>query len=178
MKATGIIRRMDDLGRVVIPREIRRMLRMKEGDPLELFTIKDGIVLKKCRVAGQIADSGSLLKAIQQIVQAPVLLCDRNGVVDAAGIPSSKYEGKAITGAVDAIIEERKMYFRGDDDPPVSILSKSDLTAEMIIPVIPHRNIFGALIIPETNGELHWDNASASLKLAAKYLELHLEETL
>ena len=60
MKATGIVRRIDDLGRVVIPKEIRRLLRIREGDPLELFTTNDGIVFKKYRIADMITDSDDL----------------------------------------------------------------------------------------------------------------------
>ncbi|MCL1855875.1 MAG: AbrB/MazE/SpoVT family DNA-binding domain-containing protein [Clostridia bacterium] len=178
MKATGIVRRMDDLGRVVIPKEIRRILRIRENDPFEMFTTDDGIFLKKQKVAGRITDSKILLGAIQQIVMAPILLCNMDSVIDSVWIVESKYRGRALTDEITQIIEERNFYVHGDGMPDVPVFEGSKLIAEMIMPIIPKGYLFGALIIPQSGEPLHWDNASLSLKMAAKYLELYLEETL
>ena len=57
MRATGIVRRIDDLGRVVIPKEIRRTMRIREGDPLEIFTDRDGsVILRKYSPIGEIGE--------------------------------------------------------------------------------------------------------------------------
>lgn len=176
MKATGIIRRIDDLGRVVIPREIRRTLRLREGDPLELFTTKDGVLFQKYKISGQIADSGSLLRALQQTLKAPVLLCNRDSIIDASGIAKTKFESLILTDAVISIMEDRKLYAHGDEMPPILIFNEDSMAAEMIMPVVSNGDVIGALIIPQTEDSLHWDNASLSLKLAAKYLKLYLGE--
>ena len=89
MKATGIVRRIDDLGRVVIPKEIRRTLRIREGDPLEIYTDRDGeVILKKYSPIGEIAAfakdyTESLFRSMGHIA----CICDRDMVVAASGVP-------------------------------------------------------------------------------------------
>jgi len=175
MKATGIVRRIDDLGRVIIPKELRRSLRIYEGDPLELFTDSDSIVLKKYNVVGMIEDSESLLRSIQQIIQAPVLLCDRDKVIDATGISKAKYEGHAITDELYQIIDKRNLYMQGEEKQPIRIFVEDEMIVEMVMPIAVNGEVFGALVIPKSGGDFHRDNALLSLKLAAKYLNLHLE---
>ena len=89
MRATGIVRRIDELGRVVIPKEIRRTLRIREGDPLEIYTDKDGeVILKKYSPIGEISSfakdyTESLFRALGHIA----CICDRDMVVSASGVP-------------------------------------------------------------------------------------------
>ena len=87
MKATGIVRRIDDLGRVVIPKEIRRTLRIREGDPLEIFTDTDGVVIfKKYSPVGELSDFASqYVEVLSKTANLPALVVDRDHVVAAAG---------------------------------------------------------------------------------------------
>ena len=85
MKATGIVRRIDDLGRVVIPKEIRRTLRIREGDPLEIFTASDGeVIFKKYSPMGEISEfSGQYSEVLSRTSGMGVLITDRDHVISA-----------------------------------------------------------------------------------------------
>ena len=89
MKATGIVRRIDDLGRVVIPKEIRRTMRIREGDPLEIFTNTDGeVVFKKYSPIGELSPFAiQYADVLSRATALPVLICDRDHVVACAGAP-------------------------------------------------------------------------------------------
>ena len=103
MKATGIVRRIDDLGRVVIPKEIRRTLRIREGDPLEIFTDSDGLVVfKKYSPIGELSDfAGQYAEVLNKAAGLPALICDCDHVVAAAGVPSiCRRKGMADRGRI------------------------------------------------------------------------------
>ena len=87
MKATGIVRRIDDLGRVVIPKEIRRTMRIREGDPLEIYTSKEGeVIFKKYSLIGDIDDlAGQFCEALSKNVSGIVAVTDRDTVISVAG---------------------------------------------------------------------------------------------
>ena len=87
MKATGIVRRIDDLGRVVIPKEIRRTMRIREGDPLEIFTSKDGeVIFKKYSLLGGVDEfAAQLCETLSKTTGATVAVTDRDSVIAAAG---------------------------------------------------------------------------------------------
>ena len=92
MKATGIVRRIDDLGRVVIPKEIRRTMRIREGDPLEIFTDNEGgVIFKKYSPIGELSSFASqYAEVLYKVGGCPGLICDRDSVVAAAGIPKKE----------------------------------------------------------------------------------------
>ena len=94
MKATGIVRRIDDLGRVVIPKEIRRTMRIREGDPLEIFTDSDGeVVFKKYSPVGELTPFATqYADVMSRACSLPVLICDRDHVVAAAGVSKRDYQ--------------------------------------------------------------------------------------
>ena len=93
MRATGIVRRIDELGRVVIPKEIRRTLRIREGDPLEIYTDHDGeVVLKKYSPIGELAGFASqYAETLQKTCSMAVVICDRDVVISAAGVSKKEY---------------------------------------------------------------------------------------
>ena len=99
MKATGIVRRIDDLGRVVIPKEIRRTLRLREGTPLEIFTDREGeIILKKYSPIGEIENfAKAYAEAMSQIAGHRVLVTDREKVIAVAGSGTKGFLGKCIS---------------------------------------------------------------------------------
>lgn len=160
MKATGIVRRIDDLGRVVIPKEIRRTLRIREGDPLEIYVDREGeVILKKYSPVGELGDfakeyADSLHEAIGHII----LIADRDNIVAVAGAPKKEFLNKAIGQAVEKAMEDRKTVLsnspaerRGaakggciidtDDDEPCKF------TAEVLSPIVVEGDAIGAVII-------------------------------
>ncbi|MHA6481543.1 stage V sporulation protein T [Paenibacillus sp. strain BS8-2] len=110
MKATGIVRRIDDLGRVVIPKEIRRTLRIREGDPLEIFVDRDGeVILKKYSPIGELGDfakeyAESLFESMGHIT----LISDRDTIITVAGASKKELMDKSIGSALESCMENRK----------------------------------------------------------------------
>ena len=109
MKATGIVRRIDDLGRIVIPKEIRRTQRIREGDPMEIFTSHEGeIMLKKYSPIGELAEFASdYAESLAQVTGGMACVTDRDIVIAAAGPKKSEYEGKPLTKELERLMEQR-----------------------------------------------------------------------
>ena len=112
MKATGIVRRIDDLGRIVIPKEIRRTMRIREGDPLEIYTDREGeVIFKKYSPIGELANFASeYAETLQKTSGMPILICDRDEVIACSGVPKRDYLEKKITRELDEIIDGRSLY--------------------------------------------------------------------
>lgn len=117
MKATGIVRRIDDLGRVVIPKEIRRTLRIREGDPLEIYTATDGeVIFKKYSPVGELsAFASQYAEVLSRVSGLPVIICDKDHVIAASGVSKENYlnDGfhlflKIIWKAVKVILQHRQ----------------------------------------------------------------------
>ena len=109
MKATGIVRRIDDLGRVVVPKEIRRTLRIWEGDPLEIFTEQNGaIVLKKYSPIGELSTfAAQYATSMAEAAGSLVCVMDRDHIIAAEGNGKKNYDGKPISPEMEQFIEAR-----------------------------------------------------------------------
>lgn len=118
MKATGIVRRIDDLGRIVVPKEIRRTLRIREGDPLEIFIDREGeIILKKYSPIGELSQfAGEYAESLAQTTGHLVLITDCDHVVTASGTGKKEYEGKPISKQLEDAISERKNFLASRND--------------------------------------------------------------
>ena len=109
MKATGIVRRIDDLGRVVVPKEIRRTLRLREGEPMEIFTGKDGeIILKKYSPVGELENHArELAESIAQITGYLTCVADTDQIIAASGHGQREYQGKSISPELESLIKAK-----------------------------------------------------------------------
>lgn len=158
MKATGIVRRIDDLGRVVIPKEIRRTLRIREGDPLEIYVDREGeVILKKYSPVGELGDFAkeycdSLYEAIGHII----MIADRDNVVAVAGASKKEFLAKPLGPAVEKVMEERKAVVinnPGEYKHCKGCVADCEdeqtckFTAEVIAPIIVEGDTIGAVII-------------------------------
>ena len=112
MKATGIVRRIDDLGRVVIPKEIRRTMRIREGDPLEIYTEKDGeVIFKKYSPVGELADfAAQICDSLHRSTDAVAAVCDRDSVIAVAGGGKRELLSKPISPELERVMESRRFY--------------------------------------------------------------------
>ena len=101
MKATGIVRRIDDLGRVVIPKEIRRTLRIREGDPLEIFTDREGeVILKKYSPIGELGTLAKLYaESLAQTLGCTVCITDMDQVVAVSGSGRKELQDQYMFGS-------------------------------------------------------------------------------
>ena len=112
MKATGIVRRIDDLGRVVIPKEIRRTMRIREGDPLEIYTDREGeVIFKKYSPIGELASFASqYAETLYKTCNMAVIISDRDAVIACAGVSRKEYADRLISPEMEKIIEGRSAY--------------------------------------------------------------------
>ena len=124
MKATGIVRRIDDLGRVVIPKEIRRTMRIREGDPLEIYTDKDGgVIFKKYSLMGGLGDfAGQMCETLNKTTGEIAVITDRDACIAVAGLARRELTDKRISSELEQIMEGRQIYQyqAGDKAVPVS----------------------------------------------------------
>ncbi|ALC88272.1 MULTISPECIES: stage V sporulation protein T [Bacillaceae] len=111
MKATGIVRRIDDLGRVVIPKEIRRTLRIREGDPLEIFTDREGeVILKKYSPINELGDfAKEYAETLYETLGTPVLISDRDEMIAVAGLSKKDYLNRRLSPDVEEIVSKRSI---------------------------------------------------------------------
>ncbi|MBR4073685.1 MAG: AbrB/MazE/SpoVT family DNA-binding domain-containing protein [Clostridia bacterium] len=116
MKATGIVRRIDDLGRVVIPKEIRRTMRIREGDPLEIYTDGGGeVIFKKYSPIGEIGEfAAQYAESLYKTCGFSVVICDRESVIACAGLPKKDFLKKHLSKELEDVIESRSLYTTGD----------------------------------------------------------------
>ena len=158
MKATGIVRRIDDLGRVVVPKEIRRTLRLREGTPLEIFTDREGeIILKKYSPMMELnAFAGQYADAMAQSTGLMVCITDRDQVVAAAGGAKKDFFQKPISRALEHVIQERMTVQAGKDErafTPVTDDDSEGITAQVITPIICEGDAIGSVIVMSRGAE-------------------------
>ena len=149
MKATGIVRRIDDLGRVVIPKEIRRTLRIRDGDPLEIYTERDGeVIFKKYSPMGDLADfAGQVCEAIGRSTGRIAAVADRDCIIALSGAPRRELLDKRLAPDLEELMRARKTYqAKGDQKLPAAegvegyaigvaapILSEGDLMGSVML---------------------------------------------
>ena len=152
MKATGIVRRIDDLGRVVIPKEIRRTLRIREGDPLEIFTDREGeIILKKYSPIGELGQfAGQYADSLAQACGYLVCITDRDHVIAAAGNGKKEFEGKPISKQIETAIEERETYIAQKTEKSFKKITEDDKgehNGQAVSTIICEGDAIGAVIL-------------------------------
>lgn len=183
MKATGIVRRIDDLGRVVIPKEIRRTLRIREGDPLEIFVDREGeVILKKYSPISELGDfakeyADSLHEALGHIS----CIADRDTIIAVSGAPKKEMLNKPIGSMVEKVMEERKAIVvnnSAEECKDGSIIDDADCkyTSQVIAPIISEGDPIGAVILASKEadvkmGELELKLAETAAGFLAKQME-------
>ena len=149
MKATGIVRRIDDLGRVVIPKEIRRTMRIREGDPLEIYTDREGeVIFKKYSPIGELAVfAGEYAETLYKTCALSVIICDRDAVIATAGLPRKEYADKALSDEMEKIIEGRSLYVWQENTPPISAIADGGSYAvRCAMPILTEGDIVGCVV--------------------------------
>jgi AbrB family transcriptional regulator (stage V sporulation protein T) len=181
MTATGIVRRIDDLGRIVVPKEIRRTLRIREGDPLEIFTSRTGeILLKKYSPIGELKDfAESYAQSLALTTGELVCITDRDYVVAAAGPKKKDYDGKPLTKEMESLIEKRGVIQKEASDSSfvkVTLDDGGDFRTEAIATIICNGDSIGAVVLYGKNTD-KWqaDTAKQLVQTAAQFLGKQLE---
>ena len=175
MKATGIVRRIDDLGRVVIPKEIRRTMRIREGDPLEIYTDREGeVIFKKYSPIGELtAFASQYAETLHRTCGLSVVICDRDSVVAVSGVPKKEYNDRHITPEFEKVCGSRTVYTHTKDKLfPVDGCSKFVSCAA---PIICDGDIIG--MVASLSGEDQARNGDTDKKLlntAANFIAMQL----
>lgn len=182
MKATGIVRRIDDLGRVVIPKEIRKTLRIREGDPLEIFTDREGgVILKKYSPISELTDfSREYAESLQQTIGNVVLVVDRDEFISVSGCTKKEYMERKISAELEDIIDGRKTVEFQDENGIIPLHKDDDdfnekYASQVISPIIAGGDSIGALIILSkekgtTFGELEMKLAETATAFLGKQM--------
>jgi AbrB family transcriptional regulator, stage V sporulation protein T len=150
MKATGIVRRIDDLGRVVIPKEIRRTLRIREGDPLEIFVDRDGeVILKKYSPIGELGDFATeYAEALFENTQYVTLICDRDAVIAVAGASKKEYLNRPVGNLVESCMDQRRTHLETEPSEPELFQDSSERIESFVVtPIIAGGYPIGAVIL-------------------------------
>lgn len=152
MKATGIVRRIDDLGRIVVPKELRRNLRIREGDPIEIFTGREGeIILKKYSPIGELsAFAQEYVDASAQILGCPVCVTDRDQIIAVAGMPKKELMGKHLHKELeDAINDREAIMAKKGEKRYIRITGENDdvFEGQIVQTIICEGDAIGAVII-------------------------------
>ena len=171
MKATGIVRRIDDLGRIVIPKEIRRSFRIKEGDPLEIFTDAEGeVIFKKYSPIGELSNFAS------QNGGLPIAIMDNDHVVAASGISKREILERRVTKNLEELMENRAIHITNDKIPSVSAIEGYDRKANIVYPIIYGGDVSGAVcMIEDENHTLPSETDIKLVQVAAAFLGKQME---
>ena len=160
MKATGIVRRIDDLGRVVIPKEIRRTMRIREGDPLEIYTDREGeVIFKKYSPIGELAAfAAQYAETLYKTSSLSVVITDRDAVIACAGVSRKEYADKSLSAELEKIIEGRSLYVKRDEHPSIPVLADGGThMVRCAMPILSEGDIIGcvASVGEENSKPLH-----------------------
>lgn len=154
MKATGVVRRIDDLGRIVIPKEIRRTLRIKEGDPLEIFTDKEGeIILKKYSPIGELSEFATgYAETLSKTTGHIACITDKDTVIAVSGGSKKDFLEKAVSPELEKVMENKEIYTSKSNNEIALPITQNDIkdrryNSQVIYPIISDGDVIGSVIL-------------------------------
>lgn len=176
MKTTGVVRRIDDLGRIVIPKEIRKSLRIKDGESLEIFLDSENIILKKYSELDNLGDFyKNYVDSINSYINENIAIVDRNNIVAIAGELKKKYLNKVISPEIDKIIQNRNVVIERDFCELNLAINLSEKASYIISPIIVNGDAIGAVIMFSLTRNLD-DFDVKTISIASKFLGKYIEE--
>ncbi|WP_149453747.1 stage V sporulation protein T [Pasteuria penetrans] len=179
MKATGIVRRIDDLGRVVIPKEIRRTLRIREGDPLEIFVDRDGeVILKKYSPIGELGDfAQEYAEALYESLHHATLICDRDTVISVAGVLKKDYVDKPVSELLENCMDQRRTHLEAQGGRAEIVRNQGEeYQSYVIVPIISGGDPIGAVVLfSKQEGTVMGDTETKLASTAAVFLGKQME---
>ena len=175
MKTTGVIRRIDELGRIVIPKEIRKNLRIKDGENIEIFIEGENIILKKHSILDKIKeDSKKVVEVVNHFLKKNVIVTDRDRVVAVSGNIKKEYSDRQISSYLNECVENRKQVLEENIKLVNIIEDKEEECSYCIVPVISDSDVDGLVII--TSEEKVNESDLQICQIAAKILSKSLED--
>ncbi len=154
MKATGIIRRIDDLGRVVIPKEIRKTLRIKEGDPLEIFTDKEGeVILKKYSPIGELSEFASgYAETLSKTTGHIACITDKDTVIAVSGGSKKEFLEQNLSPELEQLMEDKEIYTSNENNNVSLPITKNDnkerkYNSQVVYPIVSDGDVIGSVVL-------------------------------
>lgn len=154
MKATGVVRRIDDLGRIVIPKEIRKVLRIKEGDPLEIFTDKEGeVILKKYSPIGELSEFASgYAETLSKTTGHIACITDKDSVIAVSGGPKKEFLEQDLSKELEQLMDDKEIYISKDNNEVSIPVIKNDnkerkFNSQVVYPIIAQGDVIGSVIL-------------------------------
>lgn len=178
MKATGIVRRIDDLGRVVIPKEIRRTLRIREGDPLEIFVDRDGeVILKKYSPISELGEfAKEYAESLNETLGHITLITDRDTIIAIAGSSKKEFLEKPVGSDVEKVMEDRHTLLAAEGDVQLVRDKWDHVSCRVIAPIVYNGDPIGSVVLVSrdeqvTMGELEQKLAETAAGFLSKQME-------
>ena len=179
MKATGIVRRIDDLGRVVIPKEIRRTMRIREGDPLEIYTDKDGgVIFKKYSLMGGLSDfAAQMCETLHKTTGRVSAITDRDTCIAVAGTARRELADKRLSSHLEQIMEGRQIYQFKPGDTPLAVCEDSEkYLVACAAPILSEGDVLGCVLFASPTREIESSETDYKLvQTIAGFLGRHME---
>lgn len=154
MKATGVVRRIDDLGRIVIPKEIRKVLRIKEGDPLEIFTDKEGeVILKKYSPIGELSEFASgYAETLSKTTGHIACITDKDSVIAVSGGPKKEFLEQDLSKELEQLMDDKEVYISKENNEVSIPVIKNDnkerkFNSQVVYPIIAQGDVIGSVIL-------------------------------
>ncbi len=160
MKATGIVRRIDDLGRIVIPKEIRKTLKIREGDPLEIFTDSEGeVILKKYSPVNELGNfAKEYADSLAQSAGHIICIADKDQIIAVSGGAKKELIDKPLSSEMEKVLNNRSIHIATRDDNTFVSVLKDDVegiyNSELITPIISEGDVLGAVVFLSNGGKM------------------------
>lgn len=183
MKATGVVRRIDDLGRIVIPKEIRRTLRIKEGDPLEIFTDREGqVILKKYSPIGELSEFATeYAETLAKTTGHIACITDKDTVIAVSGGSKKEYLEQGISKDIERIMDDKEIYeSRENNNVSVPITNNNENTkknnSQVVYPIISDGDAIGTVILLSKDDKTKMNEVEKKVvQSAASFLGAQME---
>ena len=179
MKATGIVRRIDDLGRVVIPKEIRRTMRIREGDPLEIYTDREGgVIFKKYSPVNELGDFAlQYAETLFKTSGYPVCITDKDSIIATAGVAKKDLYDKPVSSEMEKLMEEKTAFVCSENKTVPVTEHYEKYTAGVVSPIISDGDVLGNVVVMRSDQnekmtDVELKLASAASMFLAKQMEI------
>ena len=183
MKATGVVRRIDDLGRVVIPKEIRKTLRIKEGDPLEIFTDREGqVILKKYSPIGELSEFASgYAETLAKTTGHIACITDKDTIIAVSGGSKKEYLEQDVSLELEKLMEDKEIYSSTENSKQSMPITKNDKNekknnAQVVYPIVSNGDTIGTVILMSKDSKTKMDDVEKKVaQSAATFLASQME---
>ena len=183
MKATGVVRRIDDLGRVVIPKEIRKTLRIKEGDPLEIFTDREGqIILKKYSPIGELSEFATeYAETLSKTTGHIACITDKDTIIAVSGGARKEFLEQNISEELEQLMEDKEIYTSKENSNVSMPITRNDnserkYNSQVVYPIISNGDTIGTVILMSKESNVKMNEVEKKVaQSAATFLGSQME---